>query len=228
MLVAVAVVPQTPLLVPEIAAGAAGELEPLRAAAIEAVREAAGVADRVMVVAPGPGEEAYDSVVADFSAFGYECLDTGASDVRPGSALPLGEWLLSAAGVTLPRTFRETTGTAIDLGGHVRTALLVLADGTAKREESAPGHVDVRSLAFDAVIGTALAGVDLDALASLDPALADALWASGAPAFRALAATVRADAAEGWAARLRYDGAPYGVAYWVAVWSRKDVWSRPA
>ncbi|MGH1564777.1 hypothetical protein [Mumia sp. DW29H23] len=229
MLVSVAVVPQTPLLVPEIASGAARELEALRTAAVEAVREVATDADRVVVVAPGPKDVAYGAVEADFSAFGYGGLDTGSASAPPysttgsstpraGSALPLGAWLLDVAGVRLPRTFHETTGTAVDLEDQGRTALLVLADGTAKRDESAPGYVDVRALAFDAVIGTALAGADVDALASLQPDLAEELWASGVPAFRALAATVRTRGAEGLRARLRYDGAPYGVAYWVATW----------
>jgi len=230
VLVAVAVVPQTPLLVPEIAAGAAGELEGLRAAALDAVRSVAERAARVVVVAPGPEEVSYAEVAADFGPFGYEgaaALDAGSagarpsstSSVRPGSALPLGAWLLEAAGVTRPRTFRETTGAVIDIDREP-TALLVLADGTAKRSPSAPGHVDVRALAFDAVISTALAAADLDALGSLDAGRAAELWASGVPALRALAETARADGGGGWQARLRYDAAPYGVGYWVATWSR--------
>lgn len=220
--VSVAVVPQTPLLVPEIAAGAAGELETLRSYAIDAVREVTSDADRVLVLAPGPADARFDDVAADFTPYGYgerssDATGTGAG-VRPGSALPLGAWLLDAVGTTVPRVFAETSGEAVDLPGNGRTALVVLADGSAKRDKTAPGYVDVRALAFDAVIGTALASADLDALAALDPALAADLWASGVPAFRALAATVRVDGGDEIAAQLTYDGSPYGVAYWVAVW----------
>ena len=53
---AVAFCPSPPLLVPELAAGAAGELDPLRAACREAVRRllAAGP-DQVVVIGTGPG-----------------------------------------------------------------------------------------------------------------------------------------------------------------------------
>ncbi|WP_262848761.1 hypothetical protein [Mumia quercus] len=225
MLLSVAVVPQTPLLVPEIAAGAADELEPLRACVLEAVGAATSSADRVVVVAPGPAAVSFTDVRADFSPYGYGEAAPATRGVRAGSALPLGAWLLDRVAADVPREYHETSGSALALRPGARTALVVLADGTAKRDESAPGHVDVRALAFDAAVSTALAGPDTEALADLDLDRAAELWASGAPALRALGATVRADSnptAASWRARLRYDAAPYGVGYWVAEWRREE------
>ncbi|HST67578.1 MAG TPA: hypothetical protein VLM05_20575 [Mycobacteriales bacterium] len=55
MLPAIAFCPTPPLLVPEVAAGAAAELEPLRAACREAVRRLLATApDEVVVIATGP------------------------------------------------------------------------------------------------------------------------------------------------------------------------------
>lgn len=223
MLLSVAVVPQTPLLVPEIAAGAADELEPLRTCVLDAISVVTSPADRVVVVAPGPVDASFPEVRPDFSAYGFGEAVPGGSGVRAGSALPLGAWLLDRAGVGVPREYHETSGSALSLPADGRTALLVLADGTAKRDESAPGHVDVRALAFDAAVSTALAGADTAALAALDLGRAAELWASGAPALKALGATPSTDGSgtAPWQARLRYDAAPYGVGYWVAVWTRE-------
>lgn len=221
MLVAVAVVPQTPLLVPEIAAGAAGELDALRTAAVDAVRDVTAGADQVVVLAPGPRSASYGEVPADFRAFGYQGADEAAGDdspVRPGSALPLGAWLLDAAGVTLARSFQETDGAAVDVPANGRTALVVLADGSAKRDATAPGYVDERAVPYDAAIATALAAGDVDALATLDCGLAADLWASGVPALVSLASTTQATGSAVAASYLHHESAPYGVAYWVATW----------
>ena len=67
-----------------------------------------------------------------------------------------------------------------------RVALLVMADGSAKRSTSAPGFLDDRAEAFDASIAAALADGDAEALASLDLELGAELWAAGTPALRTL------------------------------------------
>ena len=49
------------------------------------------------------------------------------------------------------------------------TSLLVMADGSACREDSAPGHLHPAAVPFDDVIETALRNGDAKALARLDP-----------------------------------------------------------
>jgi hypothetical protein len=93
-------------------------------------------------------------------------------------------------------------------------ALLVVADGTAKRTLKAPGHLDDRAEAFDAAVVAALRTGDAAGLRALDPDLAAELWVGGLAAWTAVAAL------EGpWSARVLYADAPYGVGYVVATWT---------
>ena len=90
---------------------------------------------------------------------------------------------------------------------------LVVANGSAKRTERAPGHLDPRAEDFDARLGEALRWADTAALRSLDQDLATELWAATTTLPRL------ADLLEG--ARtvgVDLDDAPYGVQYWVARW----------
>lgn len=94
-------------------------------------------------------------------------------------------------------------------------ALLVVADGTAKRTAKAPGHLDERAGAFDEAVVAALGSGDPAALAGLDAALAAELWVQGLPAWQAVAALPGP-----WAGAVSYADAPYGVGYVVATWQR--------
>ena len=98
------------------------------------------------------------------------------------------------------------------------TGLVVVGNGSAKRTEKAPGHLDERAEAFDAAIGRALRG-DLDALERIDQTLARELWADTGQ----LAGLVSHAGASGvdlatCEARVLYDDDPYGVQYWVMRW----------
>ena len=88
--------------------------------------------------------------------------------------------------------------------------LLVVGNGSAKRTEKAPGHVDDRAVAFDAALGGALAS---GRLAGLDLGLSEELWADTA-AIAALADLLP----PGLPASVDYDADPFGVQYWVARW----------
>lgn len=85
---------------------------------------------------------------------------------------------------------------------------LVVANGSAKRTEKAPGYFDDRAAAFDEALGAALRAGDLS---GLDLSLAGELWAdvSGLTEL----AGVRASEVQ-----VDYDDAPYGVQYWVVRW----------
>ena len=171
--------------------------------------------DRIAVI--GTGELTGDrdeSAGASFAPYGVD-LHVGG----PGSGLPLslavGAWLLDSARWAGPRTYATDTP---DTDGRV--ALLVMADGSAKRSTSAPGFLDERAEAHDARIAAALEAGDAETLASLDVALGDELWAAGVPALRTLGQLTlgQTHKCADVAARLRVDVAPFGVGYWVADW----------
>ncbi|MFI9720153.1 class III extradiol dioxygenase subunit B-like domain-containing protein [Streptomyces sp. NPDC052396] len=231
MLVAAAVCPCPPLLVPEVAAGAASELDPLRAACLDAVAVlAAARPDRLVVVGPGEGEYP-PGTPGSFRPFGVDLevrLGAGAAgDRRLPAPLAVGAWLLtrtgwSAAPVTglglAPEDAPEDClgrGRALAAADE-RLALLVMGDGSACRDVKAPGYLDERAEGFDAAAARALGAADTAALAALDPTLAAELQAAGRAPWQVLAG-----AGEGAALRgsLLYDGAPYGVGYLVAAWS---------
>jgi hypothetical protein len=93
--------------------------------------------------------------------------------------------------------------------------LLVMADGSARRGEKAPGHLHPEAIPFDDRIESALRSGDATALAALDPELGDELWCDGVPGFRVLGEVARGRQVS---AEVTYADAPYGVAWWVARW----------
>jgi hypothetical protein len=101
---------------------------------------------------------------------------------------------------------RETPG---------RVTLVVMADGSARRGEKAPGHVHSQALPFDECIEEALRSGDAGTLAGLDPALGEELWCEGVAGLRVLGELARGHEI---AAEVSYADAPYGVAWWVARW----------
>src|SRR6185437_6910436 len=93
MLVAAAVCPCPPLLVPEVAAGAAPELDALRAACLDAIGVlAAARPDRLVVL--GPTDEAGSGpypqgAIGSFRGFGVDLeVPLGAAETAPERELP--------------------------------------------------------------------------------------------------------------------------------------------
>lgn len=97
------------------------------------------------------------------------------------------------------------------------TTLLVVGDGSARRSEKAPGYLDERAAGFDAAVADALRSGEPARLAALDDALGRELLAAGVPAWHEAAARL----AGTYRAELRYDDAPFGVGYFVAVWTAR-------
>lgn len=234
MLVAAAVCPHPPLIVPELAAGAAGELAPLRAACDAAVADLlAARPDRVVVVGTGPETTGFPQGGAgSFSPYGVNLSVRlgagGGGDVeeRLPLSLAVGAWLLGRTPVGVPvsglavahdAAAADCLASGAELAsGDARTALLVMGDGTACRTEKAPGYLDARAEPYDAAAALALGAADAAALAALDPQLSEELGVSGRAAWQVLSGA--ADGA-GLTGNLTYDEAPYGVGYFVAVWS---------
>ncbi|MFJ7769294.1 class III extradiol dioxygenase subunit B-like domain-containing protein [Streptomyces sp. NPDC097107] len=240
MLVAAAVCPCPPLLVPEVAAGAAPELDVARAACTDALGVlAAARPDRLVVVGPadGTGPEVYpQGTRGSFRGFGVELdvrlgPDRCAAPERTGRELPygfaVGAWLLGRTGWADAPVEGAGVGEALPadrcaaLGRDVaaragRIALLVLGDASACRTLKAPGYLDERAAPFDAEVGRALGTADVTALAALDAALARELKVSGRAPWQVLAGAAEDTALAG---TLLYEDAPYGVGYVVATWS---------
>ncbi|MBC7630491.1 hypothetical protein [Aeromicrobium sp.] len=211
MILAVAICPHPPMLVPEISGGAAGELDEVREACDEVVAGLLTVGpDRIVVIGGGDLDGDRDEAAGGtLGGFGVNVRAGGADDALPLS-LTIGAWLLDRAGWSGPRTYSSGTP---DTDGRV--ALLVMADGSATRAITAPGYLDDRAEPFDAIIAEALAGGDPSTLAALDVDLGDELWAAGSRPLRTLGEMTKdADIT----ARLRVDVAPFGVGYWVADW----------
>lgn len=234
MLVAAAVVPCPPLIVPELARGAATESDALRAACDEALAALAHASpQRLLVVGAGPANERLPhGGVGSFARYGVDLdVTLGAGDAVLPPSLTIAAWLLARTGWAASDTAPCPVEGVVVAGdadpercaalgrelvaGRERIALLVVGDGSACRTEKAPGYLDERATPYDAAIADALATGDCAALAALDPGLADELWVAGRPAWQVLAGA----AGPGRTARLLYDEAPYGVGYFVSVWS---------
>jgi hypothetical protein len=232
-LVAAAVCPQPPLLVPEVAAGAAAELDELRSACDEAVGRLLAAAPRtVVLLGSGPATREYAYPYrASFRRWG---ADVDAVLGGPGGSpvplsLAIGVWLVGRAldGGPSGTTWRAWTVAAdaspaecAALGARLASqagdwALLVLGDGSACRGPKSPGFDDPRAEPFDKTVAQALATGDADALRDLDAGLAAELHAAGRAPWQVLAAAGSGP----WRGELLYDAAPYGVAYLVATWT---------
>lgn len=237
MLVAAAVCPCPPLLVPEVAAGAAPELDAARDACADALGVlAAARPDRLVVVGPGGGSGPVShpqGTPGSFRGFGVGLdvrLGHGAAAADgPGlpASLAVAAWLLERAdwadapigGLEVGEGLPPEECVAVGRGtGAVagRVALLVMGDGSACRTLKAPGYLDERAAPFDAAVARALGTADVAALRALDAPLAHELKASGRAPWQVLAG-----AAEGadLTGSLLYEDAPYGVGYMVAAWS---------
>ncbi|AXB43988.1 class III extradiol dioxygenase subunit B-like domain-containing protein [Amycolatopsis albispora] len=232
MITRAVVVPQPPLLVPEIAAGARDSTAELRAACLAAADRLAETASRWVAV--GPGEDTVSvtppSACGSFRGYGVDVGvrlsgTTGTAAELPLSALITG-WLREQAGAAEATVHGFPTDTPADRSAkaaaliterHPGHGLLVLGDGANRHGPKSPGGEHEGAPAFDAAVAEALATADTGALLALDAEYCAELGAGGRFPWQVLASI-----AEGatWTAELLYSGAPFGVGYHVAVWTR--------
>jgi hypothetical protein len=137
--------------------------------------------------------------------------------------LGLGARLLDEAGYSGSRVLQsvhsgEPAAACLRLGAGLRTisdrvGLLVMADGSACRSLRAPGYLDPRAAAFDAVIADAVRSGDLAPLRAMDSDLARELLVADRPGWQVLAGAMpgRAPGTE-----ILYEADPFGVFYLVA------------
>jgi hypothetical protein len=227
--------PCAPVLVPDVAGGAAPDIADVLAASDAAVSRLTAGGDPVVVVGAGTRPAQHDgSAVGTLTGFGVPVTAGGSGGVplagqRPlPLALTMGAWLLDRAGVAaarrsyleVPADGPATLAAAALTLPDVTPSWLVMGDGTARLSERAPGGLDQRAPAYDAVVLDALSSGDPHVLAALDPGDGEELMAAGVPVWRAVGAALLARWRDRrWEAEVTSHAAPYGVSYVVATWS---------
>ncbi|MEU0482924.1 hypothetical protein ABZ260_27520 [Streptosporangium sp. NPDC006013] len=223
MLVAAAVCPHPPLLLPELAGAAAVELDDLRAAcaaALGALRDAG--ADTIVVVGGADRTVTYGADAAgSLAPWGVDVRSGAGEPVLPLS-LSVGRWLLDREHLTASAfhaiSFDAPPAECAALGERLaatagRVAMLVMADGSACLTEKSPGYLDSRAEPYNRAIALALARAEIP---PLDPGEAAELWVAGRAALQVLGGCGSALRGE-----LLYDDAPYGVGYFAARWTER-------
>jgi hypothetical protein len=233
MIISAALCPAPPLLARELT-GADPVVPKLRQACIDAtVALVADEPDLIAVVGVAADTRTWPpGGRLDLSAYA-PALGAGARGrtevpVATGESqlpLPLGlaSRLLDQAGYAGRRELQsvsdlEPAAACVAIGARLasasaRVALLVMADGSARRGLKAPGYLDDRSAPFDAEVERAIRAADMSALLALDPVLARELMATGRAAWQVLAGAMTSSRSS---SEIRYCEDPFGVAYLVA------------
>ena len=237
MLIAAALCPAPPLLAREVT-GADAVLPELRQACLDAVTALmVGRPGLVAVVGVADATRSWDvraeldlsryAPGADRGKLGAGATDPGAPARGNAPSLPLsvglGARLLQQAGYRGRLILQSIAGDepmpkCAALGARLagqtdRVALLVMADGSARRSRKAPGYLDERSVPFDAEVERAIRSGDVAALLAIDSGVARELMATGRASLQVLAGAL--DGAPCFT-QVRYRDDPFGVAYLVA------------
>jgi len=237
MLIAAAVCPHPPLLIPE-ATGAPGAADPelnrLRAACRNAVAALLAEPSDLIVVAGGAERTAEfpphtPGRLHDFGIPFTIGPEPGDAEPLPLS-LTIGKWLLAEHGAP-PAAWWGIASDAppaecLQLGEKLaalapRVALLAMGDGPGRRARAAPHAADPEADRYDHQVARALAAADPAALAALDSREDRPLGIAGRAAWQVLAgAAGEEQGQDAFDAELRYRGAPFEVSYVVASWRR--------
>jgi hypothetical protein len=164
VIVGAAFVPETPLLVPEVAQGAAAEIADLGAACRAAIGRVAERAESWLVIGSAEKTTSYDAgTVGTLAGFGVDlevALGDGPANRSPvlPPSLTVGAWLLRQSlgkGMRVSAFAAGPRSSPPPVPDHA-TAMLVVGDGSASRSEKAPGYFDERAAQFDADVADAL------------------------------------------------------------------------
>lgn len=219
-------IPSAPVIVPELASGAAGELADMRKAVFAAV---GSLPARWIVVGVGPADAAVSpQQTGTFAGYGVDvpvALAPEGGDAP--SKLPLcalvAGWVRGRANPDARaevRVYADDHGVdeALSHGRRLRAEIdaatdpvgvLVVADGVHTLAPSAPGGYDPDSIPLQAVLDDALAIGDGAALTRLPATVV------GRVAYEVLAGLTEPAPRS---AKELYRGAPYGVGYFVGTW----------
>lgn len=224
MLSAIAIIPSAPVMVPQLAAGAAAELTGLRDAVVAAAKT---LPSRWIVVGVGPADAVFGPDVAGtFAGYGVDVGIALSPDGGEPTELPLCALIAGwVRGQAKPDARAEVRVYATDHDGDAALArgrrlrteidqavepigVLVVADGAHTLTPAGPGGYHPDSIPVQAALDDALAAGDGAALTRLPDAIV------GRVAYQVLAGL----AASPRSAKELYRGAPYGVGYFVGVW----------
>ncbi|WP_166904295.1 hypothetical protein [Mycobacterium sp. DL440] len=226
MLSAIAIVPATPVLVPQLVGAAAVEVAGLRDAVIAAARS---LPAQWLAIGAGPRDAVFGPDCAGtFAGYGVDVqVALGAGPVGEPVELPLcalvAGWIRGqatpGAGIEVHAyAASHPVGEALARGRALRARLeespdpvgvLVVADGLNTLTPTAPGGHDPDSVPVQQQLDDALATGDLSALAEQPETVL------GRVAYQVLAGLTEP---EPGSARELYRGAPYGVGYFVGEW----------
>jgi len=223
MLIAAAVLPHPPLLIPAIAGGAAGELDGLRQACQFAIGQVIQSNPDVVLVVGGANEPATfeAGAVGSLSGFGLDFAVrlpgtrvTGGGQLTGASAqqeLPLSltvaAYLLSEASVaTAVRghavDYRMSSSKAQYVGAELadvnpRVAMVVMGDGSACLSVKAPGYVVDGAKEWQQHVDALFAAADFKAMGQLTEVDADRFWVDGRAAWQVLAGAAMSKPSDG-------------------------------
>ncbi|WP_341243275.1 hypothetical protein [uncultured Nocardioides sp.] len=201
--VKVALVPGVLALLPAYA-GRTDPIADLRAACLAAVE---WLGEDVTVVADPQGLRVAEALgvspgLGDARRRGSSLLDQRGGGLDGGFE--------TVASATSSTNVGATSST--DVGA---SSVLVVANGSARRSEKAPGHLDERAAAYDSGLEKALRAADGEALRALDPGLAEELMVGNVAGFARLGELLT----PGLAPEVDYADDPFGAQYWVMRWS---------
>lgn len=225
MLSAIAIIPSAPVLVPELAGAAAGEVTDVVGAALAA---AALLPPRWVVIGTGEADQAVGpDAVGTFAGFGADVRVLLSPDADRAADLPLcallaawvrGQVRPEASARALVYRGDHDAATALAHGRRLRaeldrepesTGVLVVADGANTLTPAAPGGYHPGDADAQRALDEALANGDAAALAGLPRQIL------GRVAFEVLAGLAGPGPRS---AKELYRGAPYGVGYFAGAW----------
>lgn len=225
MLSGIAIVPSTPVLVPELAGAAAAQVADLSAAVMAA---ASLLPPRWIVVGTGRTDEVVSpNRVGTFAGFGVDLPVRLGPQAGDPSELPLcaliAAWVRGQArpeASAQVRVYRSDypVDAALALGRQLRAEIdqspdpvgvLIVADGANTLTPAAPGGYDPGDADAQAALDDALASGDVAPLTRLPGQVL------GRVAFQVLAGLTKPGPRT---AKELYRGAPYGVGYFAGVW----------
>jgi hypothetical protein len=206
VILAAASVPNPPVLLPGMTGRPGAEVEQLRSACLAAFGDVlATEPDEVLLVG---GVQRQDW------AQPLSLLVGGSLLADAGCSTPVIE--LGVPADASPAECVQIGGELADRPG--RFALVVMADGSARRGPKAPGYLDARAASFDAALTVALEASDWSSVRAVDPMLAAELLAAGRASWQVLAGAL---AVADYRSRTHYAADPFGV--WYPVLSYRTV-----
>lgn len=149
---AIGFAPHPPLIRPEVASGAAPELDDLRKACNELITTLIDSSDELFIVGDAQAVDIGKWLCRDFA---FQAV----TEIAVENAV---------------ESITELNNSSESI------AVLAMADGSARRSLKAPGYLDPRAHTYDDEVAAALASGRPEALAALDAQLGEELLASGA------------------------------------------------